>query len=177
MCMSTIIKILPNSELKYLNISNQKFLVLSEINYCKIPNYVECCFEKAQIIFELKNTNYSSEFQRFVLFIQKWLKRVLKPVIKKILLKGLGLKAFLSSDLKSLELKLGFSHVVKLVIPEKKILSVRIFKNLISASSFNILALSNFLYKIRSLKKPNIYKGKGVWYKNEVRILKTIKKT
>jgi len=175
--MSTIVKILPNSELKYLSINQENFLVLSDINYCKVPNYIHCIFEVSTIRLNLKNKNFLSDFQKFVLFIQKWLKRVAKPVIKKILLKGLGLKAFLSHDFKTLELKLGFSHLVKILIPEKKILSVRLFKNLISVSSFNILALSNFLYKIRSLKKPNIYKGKGVWYKNEVRILKTIKKT
>ena len=37
--------------------------------------------------------------------------------------------------------------------------------------------VGNFLKKIRNLKTPDSYKGKGFWYKNESKVLKEIKKT
>jgi ribosomal protein L6P/L9E len=32
------------------------------------------------------------------------------------------------------------------------------------------------VHKLRNLKTPDPYKGKGIWYKNEIRNLKEIKK-
>lgn len=89
-----------------------------------------------------------------------------------LILKGLGLKAGLNN--KILELKLGFSHKCHLVIDEE--IKIRIKKNLIFLQSIDKEKLGNFLYKIKSLKSPDVYKGKGIWYKNEKMELKIIKK-
>jgi ribosomal protein L6P/L9E len=37
--------------------------------------------------------------------------------------------------------------------------------------------VGNFANKIKSYRLPDSYKGKGIWYKNEVKILKEVKKT
>ena len=37
--------------------------------------------------------------------------------------------------------------------------------------------VGNFANKIKKFRLPDIYKGKGIWYKNEVKIFKEIKKT
>jgi ribosomal protein L6P/L9E len=42
---------------------------------------------------------------------------------------------------------------------------------------FEAYKVGNFLKKLRNLKAPDIYKGKGFWYKNEIKIFKEIKKT
>ena len=46
-----------------------------------------------------------------------------------------------------------------------------------SLEGFDPVAVGNFATKIKSLKFPDTYKGKGFWYKNEVKVLKEIKKT
>ena len=103
-----------------------------------------------------------------------WLQSFEKPIVKKLLLKGLGLKATLLS-LEHLELKLGFSHVVNIKIPSQLLVSVK--KNTINIEGYDSVLLGNFLHKIRILKAPNVYKGKGIWYKNELKTLKVVKKT
>jgi ribosomal protein L6P/L9E len=50
-------------------------------------------------------------------------------------------------------------------------------KNILTFEGFDPVAVGNFANKVRSLKFPDVYKGKGFWYKNEVRSLKEIKKT
>ena len=101
------------------------------------------------------------------------LKNLIKPFRKKLILKGLGLKGSICS--RTIELKLGFSHRVFVDIPNS--MSVVIKKNLIILESNDLILLGNFAYKLKQLKFPNAYKGKGIWYKKETRILKTIKKT
>ena len=106
------------------------------------------------------------------------LKKNGSPFLKKLLFKGLGLKAALLDvgSNKILELKLGFSHLIRIIIPQTKI-GVKLIKNGLLVSGSDLVTVSNFLYKIKSLKLPNRYKGKGIWYKNEVIKLKEIKKS
>lgn len=89
-----------------------------------------------------------------------------------LILKGLGLKVNLINNI--LEFKLGYSH--KSFININSEISVKIKKNLLFLQSVNEEKLGNFLYNIKELKKPDVYKGKGIWYKNEKMILKIIKK-
>jgi len=95
--------------------------------------------------------------------------------VKKLILKGLGLKAQLDGTQSILELKLGFSHEIKIGF-SKQDFNISVHKNIISVEGFNLEKINNFLHKIRLLKFPNAYKGKGIWYKNETRIYKVIKK-
>ena len=46
-----------------------------------------------------------------------------------------------------------------------------------SVEGFDKVTVGNFVNKIRNLKFPDSYKGKGFWYKNEVIKLKEINKT
>lgn len=89
-----------------------------------------------------------------------------------LILKGLGLKVQIIHDF--LELKLGYSH--KCFVKIERDINVKIRKNLIFFQSSDKEQLGNFLYKIKILKKPDVYKGKGIWYKNEKISLKPIKK-
>ena len=101
---------------------------------------------------------------------------MLKPFKKQLVLKGLGFKAEVLDNSSMLELKLGFSSLVKVSIPKDEVL-VSVNKNTLTFEGFDPVAVGNFANKIRSLKFPDVYKGKGFWYKNEVRSLKEIKKT
>jgi large subunit ribosomal protein L6 len=74
-----------------------------------------------------------------------------------------------------LQLKLGFSHDVLIEIP----LSVRVFcfkPTLICCVGTNKNVLTQFAAQIRDTKPPEIYKGKGIRYRNEVIMHKQGKK-
>lgn len=101
------------------------------------------------------------------------LRKLQSPCTKKLMLKGLGLRATLLNN--KLDLKLGYSHIIHLTIPLN--LNLTISKSLIVINGANWNVVGNFAFKIRSLKKPNIYKGKGIWFKKEKMKLKAIKKT
>jgi len=83
---------------------------------------------------------------------------------KKLVVEGIGFK----SDVKGtkLDMSLGFSHTVSVEIP--KDLKVTADKNVISITGVSNEKVGEFAGKIRSLKKPEPYKGKGIRYDNEV---------
>ncbi len=75
----------------------------------------------------------------------------------------------------TLELKLGFSNLIFVSVPS----SLKIYKNknLLTIEGYNHSLVGNFAYLIQSLRYPDSYKGKGLWYKNQEYKLKLIKKT
>ncbi len=86
------------------------------------------------------------------------------PYQKKLIVEGIGFK----SDVKGKELvmALGFSHPVKVIIPDN--LKVTAEKNVITVSGIDCEAVGQFAAKVRALKKPEPYKGKGIRYDDEV---------
>lgn len=89
---------------------------------------------------------------------------------------GVGYKASTDSSGKTLTLKLGFSHDIKLKVPPK----VRVFcpgrPTLLCCLGSDNTTVTQFAALIRSCKPPEIYKGKGIRYGNEVLIQKQGKK-
>ncbi len=86
------------------------------------------------------------------------------PYMKKLILEGVGFKSEVKG--KDLALALGFSHPVSVPIPEG--LTVTAEKNIISISGIDKEAVGQFAAKIRAMKKPEPYKGKGFRYEGEV---------
>lgn len=160
--------------LVYYIINFKKYLLFNKKKYVFLTN--ELAFSKNNDFLLLKGGLLSPDkFLLIVNIFKKCLKNLSKIFSKKLILKGLGLRVNLSKDKKSLELKLGFSHIITVLIPNG--ITVKINKNIISAYSANSSFLGNFLFKVKHLKYPNSYKGKGIWYKNETKLLKVIKKT
>ncbi len=95
------------------------------------------------------------------------------PYVRKLILEGVGFK----SDVKGsdLHLALGFSHPVIVSIPEG--LTVTAEKNNLTVTGINKELVGAFTAKVRSLKKPEPYKGKGFRYDDEVIRRKAGKKT
>jgi large subunit ribosomal protein L6 len=89
---------------------------------------------------------------------------VTKGFEKKLIIEGIGYKAVLAG--KELVLSLGFSHPVKLKIPEG--LAVAVEKNAITVSGADKEIVGQFASVIRSKKIPEPYKGKGIRYDGEV---------
>jgi large subunit ribosomal protein L6 len=65
-----------------------------------------------------------------------------------------------------LNLALGFSHPVKVSIPEG--LTVTVDKGALVISGADVEVVGQFAADIRALKKPEPYKGKGIRYDGEV---------
>lgn len=93
---------------------------------------------------------------------------------KKLLLKGLGFRLNLEGN-KTLNFKLGFSHLINLHVPDY-ITSVRIKKNTLLLESSNNALLGNFVKEIERLKPRDSYKEKGFCVPNVKKKLKPIKK-
>jgi large subunit ribosomal protein L6 len=98
-------------------------------------------------------------------------------IFKKLKIIGVGYRADITSTLdeKLLILKLGFSHPVYVQIPNN--LSLKCLtktKFYIFGNSYNEVSL--FSSRIRAKKLPDAYKGKGILYEDEIRILKEGKK-
>lgn len=96
--------------------------------------------------------------------IRNMLAGVNKPYEKKLIVEGIGFKSDVKG--KDLHLALGFSHPVQIAIPEG--LKVTAEKNVIVVSGIDCEKVGQFVAKVRSMKKPEPYKGKGIRYEGEV---------
>lgn len=96
--------------------------------------------------------------------IRNMFEGVTKGFSKKLLIEGVGYKWEVKG--KELNLALGFSHPVKVAIPEG--LTVAVDKGALTVSGFDKEAVGQFAANIRALKKPEPYKGKGIRYEGEV---------
>lgn len=96
--------------------------------------------------------------------IKNMIKGVTDPYTKILILEGVGFKSDVKGN--SLDLALGFSHPVNVTIPEG--LTVTAVKNNITVVGIDKELVGQFTAKVRSLKKPEPYKGKGFRYDNEV---------
>ena len=96
--------------------------------------------------------------------LKNMIKGVTAGFSKKLIIEGIGFK----SDVKGtkLDLALGFSHPISLPIPAG--LKVTAEKNIVTISGVSNEAVGEFASKIRTLKKPEPYKGKGIRYEGEV---------
>lgn len=83
---------------------------------------------------------------------------------KKLEMVGVGYKAQVTNG--TLQLNVGFSHNIEMPIPDD--IQVKIEKNVnIFLESINKEQIGLFSAKIRSLRPPEPYKGKGIKYADE----------
>ncbi len=86
------------------------------------------------------------------------------PYVKKLIIEGIGFKSDIKG--KELNLALGFSHSINMIIPND--LTVTAEKNIITVSGIDCESVGQFASRVRSMKKPEPYKGKGIRYEDEV---------
>lgn len=97
---------------------------------------------------------------------------VTKGFEKKLEINGVGYRV--SGGGNAIELGLGFSHPVK--YQSKEGVNLQVEKNLITVSGIDKQKVGQVAAEIRSLKKPEPYKGKGIKYQDE-QILRKAGKT
>lgn len=83
---------------------------------------------------------------------------------KKLEVIGVGFKVNLQGD--KLTLNVGYSHPIEYVLP--KGISADVDKNIITVSGIDKQLLGDVVAKIRKIRKPEPYKGKGIKYVDEV---------
>lgn len=91
---------------------------------------------------------------------------------KKLQIEGVGYKASLEGA--DLNLSLGFTHPVKIKAPAGIKFSVE--KNIITISGFDKELVGQTASKIRKIRPPEPYKGKGIRYLGEIVKIKPGKK-
>ena len=109
--------------------------------------------------------------------IKRTIFEISKIIFKKLKLIGVGYKIFKISyaNINLLKLNLGFSHSIYFKIPDNvEIICYKTNKILISGNDHQ--NVTQIAARIRSYKIPEIYKGKGILYENELIKLKEGKK-
>jgi len=101
------------------------------------------------------------------------IKGVNAPFEKKLEIQGIGYKVENKGD--KLVFALGFSHPVEVNIPSG--IKVLIEKNILTLTSTDKERLGEFASRLRAMKRPEPYKGKGIRYFGEVVKIKQGKKS
>lgn len=90
---------------------------------------------------------------------------VVTEFVKELEVVGVGYRTNLKGQ--EIELSLGLSHPVSITIPDG--IKVEVSENTnIKIIGINKEAVGQFAAKVRAVKKPEPYKGKGIRYKGEV---------
>ncbi len=100
----------------------------------------------------------------FASLIKNMFEGVTKGFQKKLIVDGIGFKADVKGE--EVVMSVGFSHQVKVQIPTG--IKVVMEKNNLNISGIDKGLVGQFAAKVRSQKKPEPYKGKGIRYEDEV---------
>ena len=128
-----------------------------------------------EVIFKTENGIITSEPRRndkfsrslwgtYMSHISNMVQGVVTPFSKRLLVEGVGFKWEVKGT--DLNLALGFSHPIVKSIP--KGLTVVAEKGALTITGIDKEEVGLFANQIRSLKKPEPYKGKGIRYSDEV---------
>ena len=137
----------------------------------KIDSTIEAKVEDGQIVFTRENDLPQNRANHglYRALVQNMITGVSTGYSKTLELVGVGFRA--SNQGQILELSLGFSHNIYMQLPsEIKITTVteRNQNPLITLECADKQLLGQVCAKIRSFRKPEPYKGKGVLFKGEV---------
>ena len=97
------------------------------------------------------------------MLIANMIEGVSKGYEKKLEIQGVGYKVIQKG--KNLDLSLGFSHIINFEAPEG--IEFQVEKNIITVSGIDKQLVGQVAANIRSKKKPEPYKGKGIRYQGE----------
>lgn len=93
-----------------------------------------------------------------------------------LILSGIGYKAKYDSSVSVLHLTLGFSHPIKIHIPKNIFIELPDTTNIV-VKGVSKYEVGKIALQIREKRMPEIYKGNGIRYKDEIIKLKSPKKS
>lgn len=133
----------------------------------KFPPRVFLEQKEKQIYVSVKEPKEKTERALWGLFrvlIANMIEGVTQGFEKKLEVKGIGFKIGLTG--KKLILNVGFSHPVEFELPDG--IEGKVEKNVITVSGIDKQLVGDTAARIRSIKKPEPYKGKGIKYVDEI---------
>lgn len=131
-----------------------------------IPEDINVVLDNGNVLVSQKNKedrNSKSLFGLTRVVISNMIKGVSEGFSKKLELSGVGYRAQVSGN--DLVLSVGFSHTVKMKAPEEIQFSVA--ENIITVSGIDKTLVGDVAAKIRAIRPPEPYKGKGIKYLGE----------
>ena len=151
-----------------VNLNDFKITIKGEFGTLEktIPDEINIIHETEKLIISLKDEtkNVRALHGLYRTLINNMVIGVSKQFDLTLILKGVGYRAAVQG--KEIVLNLGYSHPVKIEIPND--VSVEVVKNTtIKLKSCDKELLGLFAANIRAWRKPEPYKGKGILYKNE----------
>ena len=137
----------------------------------KIPNNL--AIKKDESFISLKSLNVEENFGTWYQQLKNIIQGLSRGYNSRLLLKGVGYKVFPKEQV--LEMKLGYSHLIN--YPLEKDIKMEVHKNTIINLKGSLKdKLGSISAEMRSKRKPDPYKGKGILYKGEKLSLKIGKK-
>lgn len=120
-----------------------------------------------------RNASVGTLFSRTKMLVKPYVTSVLTSVVGftfrfKLFLrvKGLGYKAYIANSGKTLNLKLGFSHIVTFNFQNEMFATkLGVKDRMFSVEGSNWIVLTNVVARIQGLKKIDYYRGKGIFKK------------
>merc|ERR1711975_71219 len=131
-----------------------------------IPETINIQQDESQLKISLNNEsrNLRALYGLYRTLINNMIVGVSEQFQLTLILKGVGYRAAVQG--KEIVLNLGYSHPVKIAIPET--ISVEVVQNTtINLKSCDKELLGLFASNIRAWRRPEPYKGKGILYKDE----------
>ena len=129
--------------------------------------------EENQIVLERKNENAKAMHGTMNALISNMIKGVTEGYAKTLEIIGVGYRFNVQGN--KLVIAAGYSHPVEMMIPEG--LTVEANGNTeITVKGIEKVLVGEFAAKIREVRQPEPYKGKGIRYKNEHIVRKEGKK-
>jgi large subunit ribosomal protein L6 len=160
------IKIPAGMEVKF---DEKEMIIKNQKGELAVPllSGVETVLENGELKFTLKNNSKQSRSNWGTerALAQNAVMGLTKEFEKTLVLEGVGYRA--TKDGEGLNLNLGFSHPIKYAAPKGIIFEVD--KNsVLKIQGVDKALVGQVAAEIRSMKKPEPYKGKGFHYSNEV---------
>ena len=151
-----------------ITIDDDKIIVTNPKGTLEVPHLSELDVknEEGQIVVTRKNDERIARAQHGLqrTLINNAIVGLTKGYEKKLEVNGVGFRV--SGGGQEIEMSLGFSHPVK--YKSKEGVNLTVEKMTITVSGIDKQAVGQVAAEIRSLKKPEPYKGKGIKYADEV---------
>ena len=128
-----------------------------------IPQSVEVKSEDGKIIVSQKEDEDKALFGLTRAMIANMVEGVTDGFTKKLELTGVGYRAQAAGS--TITLSVGFSHQVKIAAPAEITFTVE--ENIITVSGADKKIVGDMAAKVRSIRPPEPYKGKGIKYVGE----------
>lgn len=158
-----------NIKIKKIFIFKKKIIIqinnLTSFNYFFINKFYMFNKKKNTLIVNIIKKKIFLNKYLFFFKVCKWLMR---SNTLTLLISGVGYKVLLQpkvNNVFSLDCQFGFSHKLKILIPNS--ITVSLKKKKIIVKSSNPGLLGNFLAQIKSKRPRNVYTGQGFWLKQD----------